>query len=61
MIDLLPEKDQIPTLEELTKGLNLPTSNLHNALEDVYITSLIFTKLIKRFQNHRVKELPLKA
>ena len=61
VIDLLSEKDQIPTLEELTKRLNLPTSTLHDALEDAYMTSLIFMKLIKRFQNHRVKELPLKV
>jgi DNA polymerase-3 subunit epsilon len=54
-------KDQIPTLEEPTKRLNLPTSNLHDALEDAYMTSLIFMKLIKRFQNHKVKELPLKV
>jgi DNA polymerase-3 subunit epsilon len=60
VIDLL-EKDQILTLEELTKRLNLPTSNLHDALEDAYMTSLIFMKLIKRFQNHRVKELRLKV
>jgi DNA polymerase-3 subunit epsilon len=43
VIDLL-EKDQIPTLEELTKRLNLPTSTLHDALEDAYMTSLIFIK-----------------
>lgn len=61
VIDLLSEKDQIPTLEELTKRLNLPASNLHDALEDAYMTSLIFMKLIKRFQNHRVKELRLKV
>jgi len=60
VIDLL-EEDQIPTLEELTKRLNLPTSTLHDVLEDAYMTSLVFMKLIKRFQNNRVKELPLKV
>ncbi len=61
VIDLLSEKDQIPTLEGLVKSLNLPTSTFHDALEDAYMTSLIFMKLMKKFENLRVKELPLKV
>jgi len=60
VIDLLEPKDRIPTLEELTKELNLPLSTLHDALEDAYMTSLAFLKLVKKYQNLSLTDLPLR-
>ena len=60
VIDLLEIRDRIPTLEELTKELNLPLSTLHDALEDAYMTSLVFLKLVKKYQNLSLTGLPLR-
>jgi len=61
LVDLLEIRDKIPTLEELSKSLNLPLSNFHDALEDAYITSLAFLKLVKKYEDLEVGELPIKV
>ncbi|WP_448584700.1 3'-5' exonuclease [Thermocrinis sp.] len=61
LVDLLEIGDKIPTLEELTRSLNLPLSNFHDALEDAYMTSLVFLKLIKKYENLQIGKLPLRV
>ena len=61
LVDLLEVESKIPTLEELTKKLNLPLSSLHDALEDAYMTSLVFLKLVKKHENLPVGKLPLRV
>ncbi|WP_448588144.1 exonuclease domain-containing protein [Thermocrinis sp.] len=60
VVDLLEIREKIPTLEELTKVLNLPLSNLHDALEDAYMTALVFLKLVKKYQHLKIGQLPVK-
>lgn len=62
VLDLYPKKtlDRIPKLNELLEEYDLPTTSFHNALEDAYMTALLFLKLVYSYRNKKLKQLPLK-
>ena len=60
IVDMLEKKDRIPTLEELLKTYGLPVSSFHNAIEDAYMTALVFLRLLKEERYSKVGELPLR-
>ncbi|WP_168194294.1 exonuclease domain-containing protein [Thermodesulfobacterium sp. TA1] len=62
VLDLYPQKslDRIPKLIELLEAYNLPKTYFHSALEDSYMTALLFLKLVYSYQNKKLKKLPLK-
>ncbi len=47
------------SLEEIAKELGIPTVGVHSALDDAYITALIFLKLVCRSKAQPVGSLPL--
>ncbi|MCS7307268.1 MAG: 3'-5' exonuclease [Aquificaceae bacterium] len=61
LLDMLERKDNIPTMEELLKSNKMPVSNLHNALEDAYMTALLLLKFLKEGRYSKVKDIPLKT
>ncbi|MCS7149720.1 MAG: 3'-5' exonuclease [Caldimicrobium sp.] len=60
IFDLLEEKDRSGNLESIIKRFGLPTSLHHNALEDAYMSGMLFLKLIKEGGFRKVKDLPLR-
>lgn len=62
VIDLYPQRDvqTLPKLEELLDRYNLPKTLFHNALEDAYMTALLFLRLVYSFKDKKLKALPLK-
>ncbi|MCS6876030.1 MAG: 3'-5' exonuclease [Aquificaceae bacterium] len=61
LLDMLERKNNIPTMEELLKSNKMPVSNLHNALEDAYMTALLLLKFLKEGRYSKVKDIPLKT
>ena len=54
-------KDKIPRLEDILKAFNLPVSQAHNALEDAYMTALLFLRLVKPYGERALSHLPIKV
>ncbi len=61
VLDLIKPLNNIPTLEELLKEHRLPVSKAHNALEDAYMTALLFLKLVKEGRYKRLMDLPVRV
>lgn len=61
ILDMIENKDSLPTLEELLTQLRLPKSNFHHPLEDAYMTALAFLKLLKAKNYRRLKDLPYRV
>ena len=47
------------SLKEIAQELEIPTAALHSALDDAYITALLFLKLAHRLREEPVGRLPL--
>jgi DNA polymerase-3 subunit epsilon len=47
------------SLKEIGEELNLPVAGTHSALDDAYITALIFLKLVYRMKGEPIGSLPL--
>lgn len=47
------------SLADLARELDVPVANLHSALEDAFITALIFLKLVHPFRDQPLSHLPL--
>lgn len=47
-------------LEDLLKKYQLPISSFHNALEDAYMTALLFLRILKGENYKKVEDLPLR-
>lgn len=60
VLDLYRGEKPIP-MEKMLSHLELPYSSYHSALEDAYMTSLIFLKLIKPYERKKLKDLPLRV
>lgn len=62
VIDLYPKRDiqTLPKLEELLEEYEIPKTFFHNALEDAYMTSLLFLRLMYSFKDQKLKTLPIK-
>lgn len=58
LLDMVREEGKVPTLEELLSKSGLSAPVIHNALEDAYMTAIVFLKFLKNYR--KVKELPLK-
>ncbi len=50
---------QVASLEEVAKALGVPVTGVHSAIDDAYITALIFLKLIAPIRREPLKVLPL--
>lgn len=63
VIDLYPKKDlqTLPKLEELLEEYEIPKTFFHNALEDAYMTSLLFLRLVYSFKDQKLKALPIRV
>ncbi len=61
-IDLLDlVEDNTASLEDLLKKYQLPISSFHNALEDAYMTALLFLRILKKENYKKIKDLPLRV
>ncbi len=61
-IDLLDlVEDYKASLEDLLKKYQLPISSFHNALEDAYMTALLFLRILKKENYKKIKDLPLRV
>ncbi|WP_340695411.1 3'-5' exonuclease [Hydrogenobacter thermophilus] len=60
VLDLYKGEKPIP-MEKMLSDLELPYSSYHSALEDAYMTSLIFLKLIKPYRRKKLRDLPLRV
>ncbi len=47
------------SLADLARELDIPVANLHSALEDAFITALLFLKLVHPFRDQPLSHLPL--
>ncbi|MCS7199158.1 MAG: 3'-5' exonuclease [Caldimicrobium sp.] len=56
---LLEDSNRSSNLEALVKRFGLPCSIHHNALEDAYMSALLFLKLLREGGFRKVKDLPL--
>jgi DNA polymerase III epsilon subunit-like protein len=54
-------EERASSLEELAKKFKIPTSTLHNALEDAYTTALILLRVLRHENYRKVRDLPLKV
>ncbi len=61
LVDMIEQKDKVPSLEELLKNFRLPISTQHNALEDAYMTALVLLRLLKEGNYKKLKDLPIKG
>ena len=50
---------QIRSLEEVARSLGIPTAGMHSAIDDAYITALVFLKIVHPLRHKPVKVLPL--
>ncbi len=46
-------------LQGIAKELDIPTAGIHSALDDAYITALVFLKLVYRMRDESLRSLPL--
>ena len=60
VLDLYPG-EKPSNMESMLSALGIPSSTRHSALEDAYMTALIFLKLIKPYEKKKLKALPLKV
>jgi len=60
LLDMIGE-ERASSLEELAKKFKIPTSTLHNALEDAYTTALILLRVLRHENYRKVRDLPLKV
>jgi len=60
LLDLCKCEEPMP-LERLLLSLGIPTSSTHSPIEDAYMTTLAFLKLINSYKNEKLKELPLRV
>ncbi|MCS7284755.1 MAG: 3'-5' exonuclease [Hydrogenobacter thermophilus] len=60
VLDLYKSEKHI-SLDEMLSLFDLPSSSHHSALEDAYMTALVFLKLIKPYENRRLKDLPIRV
>ncbi|EDP75130.1 3'-5' exonuclease [Hydrogenivirga sp. 128-5-R1-1] len=47
------------SLKDIAEELGIPVVGAHSALDDAYITALVFLKLLKRFRGANLSSLPL--
>jgi DNA polymerase-3 subunit epsilon len=60
VLDLYPG-EKPSNMESMLSALGIPSSTRHSALEDAYMTALIFLKLIKPYEKKKLKALPLRV
>jgi len=47
------------SLEEMAAEMGLSVKGRHSAIDDAYVTALVFLKLIKGYKGEKLKHLPL--
>ncbi|SNZ10967.1 3'-5' exonuclease [Hydrogenobacter hydrogenophilus] len=60
VLDLYPG-EKPSDMESMLSALGIPLSARHSALEDAYMTALIFLKLIKPYEKKKLKAVPLRV
>ncbi|SHK17863.1 3'-5' exonuclease [Thermocrinis minervae] len=62
LLDLLEERFVGKDLMQVLKAHGIsPLGRLHNALEDAYLTALLFLIYLKRYARKKLKDLPIKV
>ncbi|ADC88843.1 Exonuclease RNase T and DNA polymerase III [Thermocrinis albus DSM 14484] len=59
LLDLLPPSKKNIPLEELLLHYGLPVTQRHSAIEDAYMTALLFLVLMTKHRGKRLSQLPV--